>query len=77
MLANGSAPASAPALTIGAGDLDSFERLLEEIQTAYGREDVARLAAMTTPEILARFSQELTDNAKQGLRNDISDVKLL
>ena len=74
---NGSAPASVPALPIGPGDLDSFERLLGEIQTAYGREDADRLAAMTTPEILAHFSQELTDNAKQGVRNEISDVKLL
>jgi predicted lipid-binding transport protein (Tim44 family) len=74
---NGSAPGSAPGLTIGSGDLDSFKRLLGEIQTAYGREDIDKLAAMTTPEILAQFSQELADNAKQGLRNEISDVNLL
>ncbi len=77
LASNGSAPASAPALTIGSGDLNSFERLLGEIQTAYGREDIDKLAAMTTPEILAQFSQELADNVKQGLRNEISDVNLL
>jgi predicted lipid-binding transport protein (Tim44 family) len=77
LASNGSAPASAPALKIGQGDLDSFERLLGEIQTAYGREDVDKLAAMTTPEMLSYFSQDLADNAKQGLRNEVADVKLL
>jgi predicted lipid-binding transport protein (Tim44 family) len=65
------------ALAIGQQDLDSFERLLGDIQTAYGREDVDKLGAMTTPEMLSYFSRELADNAKQGLRNEVSDVKLL
>jgi predicted lipid-binding transport protein (Tim44 family) len=73
----GSAAASAAALTISQGDLNSFERLLGEIQTAYSREDADRLGAVTTPEMLSYFSQELSDNAKQGLRNEVSDVKLL
>jgi predicted lipid-binding transport protein (Tim44 family) len=72
-----SALASEPALTIGQEDLGSFERLLGEIQTAYGREDADKLAAMTTPEMLSYFSQEFSDNAKRGLRNEVSDVKLL
>jgi predicted lipid-binding transport protein (Tim44 family) len=74
---NGSVPASIAPLKIGSDDLDSFERLLGEIQTAYGREDVDRLAAMTTPEVLAQFSQDIADNARQGVRNEISNVKLL
>ncbi|MEK7385651.1 MAG: ABC transporter substrate-binding protein, partial [candidate division NC10 bacterium] len=32
---------------------------------------------MTTPEMLSYFSQELSDNAKQGVQNKLSDVKLL
>ncbi len=52
-------------------------RLLGEIQTAYGREDTEKLGALTTPEMLSYLSQELSDNAKQGLRNEVSDVKLL
>lgn len=74
---NGSAAAPAAALAIGQDDLDSFERLLGDIQVAYSREDADKLAAMTTPEMLSYFSQELADNAKQGLRNEVSDVKLL
>jgi len=73
----GRAPAPPAALAISQTDLDSFERLLGEIHTAYGLEDVDKLGAMTTPEMLSYFSQELSDSAKQGLRNEISDVKLL
>ncbi len=69
------APASA--LSIDKEDFDCFERLLEEIQTAYGREDIEELGARTTPEMFSHFSQELHDNAKQGVRNDVSEIKLL
>jgi predicted lipid-binding transport protein (Tim44 family) len=69
--------AAATALSIGKEDFDCFERLLEEIQIAYGREDVEKLGARTTPEMFSYFSQDLHDNAKQGLRNDVSDIKLL
>jgi predicted lipid-binding transport protein (Tim44 family) len=77
LASGGSVPAFAATLKIGQDDLDSFEKLLGEIQTAYGREDVDKLATMTTPEMLSYFSQDLADNAKQGLRNEVADVKLL
>ncbi len=73
----GSAGAPSGTLAVGQDDLDTFERLLGEIQTAYGREDTGRLAELTTPEMLSYFSQELADAARQGLRNEISGVKLL
>jgi len=73
----GGASASAGALTIGQADLDTFEKLLGEVQTAYGREDTDRLGDMMTPEMLSYLSQQLATNAKQGLHNEISDVKLL
>lgn len=77
LASNGSAAASGAALTIGQDDLDTFERLLGEIQTAYGRADTDRLGDMMTPEMLSYFSQDLADDAKQGVRNEISGVKLL
>jgi predicted lipid-binding transport protein (Tim44 family) len=76
-LSGGGAGAPGGALTVGQDDLDTFERLLGEIQTAYGREDTGRLAELTTPEMLSYFSQELDDAARQGLRNEVSGVKLL
>jgi predicted lipid-binding transport protein (Tim44 family) len=74
---HGSATASASALAIGQSDLDTFEKLLGDIQTAYSREDIDLLGAKTTPEMLSYFSQELAENAQQGVRNEVSDVKLL
>ena len=68
---------SGAALTVGPEDLDVFERLLGDIQMAYGRGDTAKLGDLTTPEMLSYFSQDLAEDAKQGVRNEISDVKLL
>jgi predicted lipid-binding transport protein (Tim44 family) len=64
-------------LSISQQDLDSFERLLAEIQSAYSREDTDGLGRMTTPEMLSYFSQELADNARRGVRNEVSGVTLL
>jgi predicted lipid-binding transport protein (Tim44 family) len=75
-LGGGAAPASEP-LEIKSDDFDKFERLLGEIQTAYGREDLGALRSRLTPEMLSYYSEELTDNASRGVINEISDVKLL
>jgi hypothetical protein len=64
-------------LSIGKEDFDCFERLLGEIQTAYGGEDTEELGARSTPEMFSHFSRDLHDNAKQGRRNDLADIKLL
>jgi predicted lipid-binding transport protein (Tim44 family) len=64
-------------LTIGSDDYDAFERLLGDIQTSYGRNDVAALGEHTTPEMLSYFAAELDANAKQGVRNQVSEPKLL
>ena len=70
------APASEP-LEIKHEDFDTFERLLGEIQTAYGREDLAALRSRLTPEMLSYYAEELSENASRGVVNQISDVKLL
>ena len=71
------AGASADELGIGQADLDEFERLLGEVQTAYGREDVAALRRFATPEMVSYFLEELTDNSSRGVVNRVTDVKLL
>ena len=48
-----------------------------EIQVAYGHEDIDKLGARTTPEMLSYLSQEVFDNEKQSLRHEVYDVKLL
>jgi predicted lipid-binding transport protein (Tim44 family) len=64
-------------VTVGKADFDNFERLLGEIQTAYGREDLNALRARVTPEMLSYFSEDLARNASRGVVNVVSDVKLL
>jgi len=58
-------------------DLDTFERRLTEVQEAFAREDHAALRRLVTPEIVSYLSEELAENAKNGLRNDVSHVRLL
>lgn len=72
----GAAAAKAP-LAIGPEDYGSFERLLSEIQLAYGRADLDTLGPRVTPEILSYFAEELDGNAKRGVRNELGEPKLL
>jgi predicted lipid-binding transport protein (Tim44 family) len=69
-------PATEP-LEVKPEDFDTFERLLGEVQTAYGREDLAALRARVTPEMLSYYADELSENASRGVVNEIRDVKLL
>jgi predicted lipid-binding transport protein (Tim44 family) len=62
---------------LGEADFNAFERLLGEIQGAFGREDYAALRERTTPEVMSYLSEELSQNATTGLRNEVTDVKLL
>jgi len=76
----GGAAAAAPVLEqleIKPEDFDAFERLLGEVQTAYGREDLTGLRSHLTPEMLSYYAEELSENASRGVVNEISDVKLL
>jgi predicted lipid-binding transport protein (Tim44 family) len=63
-------------LEIGPSDYDAFERMLGEVQTAYGKNDVESLEKLLTPEMLSYFAAELDENAKKGLLNVVSDVQL-
>lgn len=74
----GAGPASAAdAFVPTPADFDQFERLLSEIQTAYGAEDLGRLRTYVTPEMLSYFAEDLAVNASRGVINRISGVKLL
>jgi predicted lipid-binding transport protein (Tim44 family) len=76
----GSAAAAAPVvepLEIKPEDFDTFEKLLGDVQTAYGREDLAALRPHLTPEMLSYYAEELSENASRGVVNELSDVKLL
>ena len=71
-------PSASPApLSISPADYADFERLLAGIQAAYGREDVAALRRLTTPEMASYLEEELAANAAKGLVNKVSGGKLL
>jgi predicted lipid-binding transport protein (Tim44 family) len=73
------AVAAAPRDDLGVSkpDYDAFERLLDTVQTAYGKGDVAALRAAATPEVAARFERDLAEDAARGVRNHVRDPKLL
>ena len=74
----GAARAAPPApVEIGQADYEAFERALHEIQLAYGREDMQALTYLATPEMVRYFGSDLEENRSQGVRNAISDPKLL
>jgi predicted lipid-binding transport protein (Tim44 family) len=57
-------------------DYNAFERLLGEVQAAYSSEDLGKLRALVTPEMLSYFAEQLADNTSRGVVNQVSDVKL-
>jgi predicted lipid-binding transport protein (Tim44 family) len=64
-------------IAITDADKADFERLLNDVQSAFGREDYARLRELTTPEIMSFLSEELSQNATSGRRNDVSATRLI
>jgi predicted lipid-binding transport protein (Tim44 family) len=64
-------------LTIGEADFNAFEKMLTEIQTAYGREDEATMRALTTAEMLGYLGEDVNANMDKGVRNELTNVKLL
>lgn len=76
-LGGSAASVSGIPIEIKPADFDAFERILGEVQTAYGTEDLGALRARMTPEMLSYYSEELTKNSSRGVINPISDVALL
>jgi predicted lipid-binding transport protein (Tim44 family) len=70
-------PGGPPAIQIAEQDFQTFERLLKSIQASWSQHDLDALRAMVTPEMLSYFSEQLADQANQGARNEVSDVRLL
>lgn len=64
-------------MDVGQEELDRFEQMLSEIQTAYGREDYTALRKLATPEAMSYLAEELGEIASSGMRNEVKDVKLL
>jgi predicted lipid-binding transport protein (Tim44 family) len=72
-----SAPPPGQPIELSPEDFNAFEKLLGDVQTAYGKEDLNALRSRVTPEMLSYYSDELAHNASNGDVNEISDIKLL
>lgn len=70
------APALQP-LQLSGDDFNAFEKLLGDIQTAYGKEDIATIRALSTPEMASYMEGDMADNEANGVVNRIANVKLL
>jgi predicted lipid-binding transport protein (Tim44 family) len=74
------APAYAPPsndLRVDHDDMAAFERILIQVQQAFAQEDYAALRTLTTPEVMSFLAEELSANATQGRKNDVSATRLL
>ncbi len=58
-------------------DLETFQRIHAAVQEAWSAGDLGRLRRLMTPEMLGYFSEELTRNTSQGVRNIVSNVQLV
>jgi predicted lipid-binding transport protein (Tim44 family) len=72
-----SAHRQAMTVEIEPDDYAAFERSLHDIHMAYGREDVAALWSLATPEMAGYLQEELNENARRGVLNTISGVRLV
>ncbi|WP_375457711.1 Tim44 domain-containing protein [uncultured Enterovirga sp.] len=71
-------PATTPQpIEIDPQDYKAFERALSEIQISYGRGDLGALRRLATPEMAGYFEQDLAEDRGRGVRNEVSEPKLL
>lgn len=70
-------PSPAREIAVSSADRAAFERILADVQTAFGREDYASLRQLCTPEVMGFLAEELSDNATHGRKNEVSGLRLL
>jgi len=66
-----------PGPALSQGDFAAFEQSLQAIQAAWSNQDLTALRRLVTPEMLSYFSEQLSEQASRGVRNQVSDVRLL
>ena len=76
-MGGGGGMGGAQQIQIAPQDYQEFERLLQNLQAAWSRQDLNALRAMVTPEMLSYFGDQLAEQTSQGVRNEVTDVRLL
>lgn len=74
--AGGGAP-SGPPVQITPADFAAFEQNLKDVQAAYSAHNLPAMQRLATLEMLTYFETEFAQLASRGLRNTVTDVKLL
>ncbi|HKC94032.1 MAG TPA: TIM44-like domain-containing protein [Nitrospira sp.] len=64
-------PAVSPA------DQAAFQQILLDVQTAWGKQDLAALRRLVTPEMLSYFSTALSENTSQEVENRVEDIRVV
>jgi predicted lipid-binding transport protein (Tim44 family) len=64
-------------IAVAALDFNAFEQLLIAIQAAFSEENVSRLRQLVTGEVVDVFAESLAANARRGVVNRLSSVRLL
>lgn len=73
MPGGGAAP---PPVNVTKADFDAFETLLKQVQSAWSEHDIGRLQAISTPEMVSYFGEQLAEQTSRGVTNRVTDVKL-
>lgn len=58
-------------------DEAAFRQMVIEVQTAWGKGDLAGLRRLATPEMLFYFSTGLSENASQEVENRVEDIHIV
>jgi predicted lipid-binding transport protein (Tim44 family) len=64
-------------INISPSDYQAFEQELIAIQAAWSAHDLNRLSGLLTPEMLSYFGEQLAQQTSRGVRNQVTDVRLL
>jgi predicted lipid-binding transport protein (Tim44 family) len=64
-------------INVSDADLQAFQSIHAALQEAWSAGELAQLRRLMTPEMFGYFSEELTRNSSQRVRNIVSDVELL
>ena len=59
------------------GDEAAFRQILIDVQTAWGKADLAGLRRLVTPEMLFYFSTGLSENTSQDVENRVEDIHIV
>jgi predicted lipid-binding transport protein (Tim44 family) len=76
--AGGAGVASAqPSIAVTPADYQRFEQVLIGIQAAWTGRDLPAMQRLATPEMITYFGEDLAEHDRRGVRNQVSQVRLL